>query len=118
MIVDELISLIKAKPDTVAFDTVIDTINEHYRYAPTRFTNGLGDALVINEAGTNEGSCRIFAFALINGFDEPETLACFGDFYRHDVLEHPEGDDHQNIRQFMQHGWPGIQFDGQALTPV
>lgn len=117
MIVDELLSLIKAKPDSVTFDAVISTINEHYHYTPTRFTNGLGDAMIINEAGTNAGSCRIFAFARMNGLDEAETLTCFGDYYRDDVLKHPEGDDHQNIRLFMQHGWSGIQFDGQALAP-
>ncbi|MGL5142536.1 MAG: HopJ type III effector protein, partial [Acinetobacter baumannii] len=24
--------------------------------------------------------------------------------------------DHQNIRQFMQNGWDGVKFEGQALT--
>jgi hypothetical protein len=24
--------------------------------------------------------------------------------------------DHQNIRQFMQNGWDGIKFEGDALT--
>jgi len=32
------------------------------------------------------------------------------------VLATPEATDHQNIRQFMQNSWNGIQFEGQALT--
>ncbi|WP_188863865.1 HopJ type III effector protein, partial [Aliivibrio fischeri] len=43
------------------------------------------------------------------------TLACFGQYYRHDVLENPQGDDHQNIRNFMVTGWAGVQFKTQAL---
>ncbi len=31
-------------------------------------------------------------------------------------LATPEATDHQNIRQFMQNRWEGIQFDGQALA--
>lgn len=44
-----------------------------------------------------------------------ETLALFGDFYRVDVLGNPNGEDHQNIRNFMQFGWDGIEFMGEAL---
>jgi len=116
MIVDELLSLIKEAPKDVSFEQVIHTIDEHYQYTPTRFTNGQGAMQVINEAGSNEGSCKIFAFGLIAGLDEAETLACFGRYYREDVLEHPEGEDHMNIRSFMRYGWAGIAFDGQALA--
>jgi HopJ type III effector protein len=31
------------------------------------------------------------------------------------VLKTPDGTDHQNIRQFMLHGWEGIVFEGHAL---
>jgi hypothetical protein len=41
----------------------------------------------------------------------------FGDYYRKDVLEHPEGSDHANIRQFIRDGWQGIQFDSDVLQP-
>lgn len=44
-----------------------------------------------------------------------ETLALFGDFYRNDVLKNPGGNDHQNIRNFMEFGWDGILFEGEAL---
>jgi len=116
MIVAELISRIKQTPQTVEFNDVISTIEEHFNYQPTRFSNGLDEHKVINEAGSNEGSCKIFAFAQFSGLDQDETLSCFGTYYRNDVLEHPDGEDHMNIRQFMRHGWPGIQFDGQALS--
>jgi hypothetical protein len=115
MIVDELLSLIKEAPEDVSFEQVISTIDERFLYTPTRFTNGQGAFQVINEAGSNEGSCKIFAFGLLAGLDESQTLACFGRYYREDVLEHPEGRDHMNIRCFMRSGWDGIQFDGQAL---
>jgi HopJ type III effector protein len=31
------------------------------------------------------------------------------------VIEHPEGQDHQNIRQFIKDGWDGIQFESDPL---
>jgi hypothetical protein len=115
MIVAELISRIKQAPQTVEFNDVISTIEAHFNYQPTRFSNGLDEHKVINEAGSNEGSCKIFAFAQLNDLNQDETLACFGNYYRNDTMEHPEGNDHMNIRQFMKHGWSGIQFDGEAL---
>jgi hypothetical protein len=56
-----------------------------------------------------------FSFAKLNGLSKEETLACFGAFYRNDVLQNPEGTDHQNIRNFIEFGWDGIEFEGQAL---
>jgi hypothetical protein len=55
------------------------------------------------------------AFAKLQGFSVEQTLACFGRYYREDVLGNPEGDDHQNIRQFMANGWDGVSF---AVTPL
>lgn len=116
MTVVQLLEKIRQSPESVVFDDVIATINAHYHYRPTRFTNGLGDASVVNEAGQNEGSCRIFAFARLNDLDEAETLCCFGKFYRDDVLGNPHGSDHANIRHFMRDGWAGIVFGGVALV--
>lgn len=115
MTLHDLIARLRARPQSLDFKIVIDTINAHYHYTPARFTNGRGDDKVINEAGTNEGSCRIFAFALLQGLSPNQTLALFGDFYRKDVLGNPEGTDHANIRAFMRHGWAGIHFDTPAL---
>jgi len=50
--------------------------------------------------------------------DAQQTLACFGDYYRVDVLQNPEGVDHQNIRNFMTYGWDGVAFKGEALVAV
>ena len=116
MTVNTLIEKIRSRPDSVGFNEVIDCIAEHYAYTPARFSNGLNGDAVVNEAGTNEGSCKIFAFAQLNGLNEAETLACFGHYYREDVLQHPDASDHANIRSFIRHGWTGIHFDSPALT--
>lgn len=99
----------------VSFEQTMQVISENYDYHPTRFSNGLDNDRIINEASTNEGSCKIFAFAQIHNLDSQQTLNLFGDFYRQDVLNDPEGKGHQNIRNFMQYGWPGISFDGTTL---
>ena len=116
MTVAALLAQLQNSPQTVDFKDVMDTIAEHYLYTPTRFTNGIGDKQVINEAGTNEGSCKIFAFAQLNNLNVEQTLACFGSYYRDDVQQNPTGSDHGNIRNFMVYGWPGIAFDKAALT--
>ena len=89
----------------------MQVIEENYTYTPVAFSNGS----INNEAGQNEGSCKIFAFAKLNSLDEVTTLKCFGRFYQ-DVLNTPEGDDHGNIRNFMNSGWSGISFSSQALN--
>jgi hypothetical protein len=116
MTINTLIQRIKTQPNDVSFNEVMDIIASHYQYTPTRFTNGIEGHQVINEAGTNEGSCKIFAFAKLNNLSKQETLACFGSYYRDDVLDHPDGTDHGNIRSFIHHGWAGIHFDQPALT--
>lgn len=110
-----LLEKIRSQPATVEFSEVIEHIAQHYDYTPTRFSNGMAGDEVVSEAGNNEGSCKIFRFAQLNGLSEAETLACFGKYYRDDVLGSPDGSDHANIRSFMRHGWAGIQFDGEAL---
>ena len=42
MTIEELIELIKTQPEKIEFDQVIDTIDDHYDYTPTHFTNGFG----------------------------------------------------------------------------
>ncbi len=102
--------------ENVTFDQTITTIAENYSYTATEFSNGLADSKLINTAGSNEGSCKIFAFAQINQLSPDQTLNLFGDFYRKDVLDDPSGNGHQNIRNFMQFGWDGISFSGTALV--
>jgi HopJ type III effector protein len=100
----------------ISFHETIIVITENYHYQPTDFSNGLNDDLVVNPAGTNEGSCKILAFAKLHHLNQQQTLSLFGDYYRTDVLLKPKGTDHQNIRTFMRYGWEGIRFNGEALT--
>lgn len=102
--------------ENIDFSDTMAVIAENYDYQPTEFGNGQGDDIVANEAGKNEGSCKIFAFAQLHGLDQQQTLNLFGDYYRQDVLNNPDGTDHQNIRNFMRYGWQGIRFKGAALT--
>ena len=115
MTLDDFITRIKAD-EYIDFQDTMAVIAEYYDYRPTEFYNGIRKPLT-NPAGRNEGSCKIFAFAKLHGLTQSETLALFGDYYRKDVLENPEGDDHQNIRHFMQDGWEGVLFKSEALTP-
>ena len=117
MSVDKLIEKINTNPENINFTEVINTIEQAYHYTPTCFHNGTGSTAATNEAGSNEGSCKIFAFGKLNKLDEKQTLACFGKYYREDVLGHPDHDDHANIRHFMASGWEGIRFEDEALHP-
>lgn len=116
MSTEALIQKIKTRPNEVSFNEVIESITSTYNYIPSRFCNGLANDQVINEAGANEGSCKIFAFAKLNELNDQQTLNCFGNYYRNDVLNHPDGDDHANIRTFIRHGWAGIHFEQDALA--
>lgn len=102
---------LREAPEHLEFADSIAAIEQHYEYTPTAFRNGE----IENAAGQNGGSCKIFAFAKLQNLSEAETLACFGRYYREDVLQHPEATDHQNIRSFMGGGWQGVAFDGEAL---
>ncbi|WP_305910236.1 HopJ type III effector protein [Methylomarinum sp. Ch1-1] len=102
--------------ETIDFTDTMAVIADHYDYQPTEFSNGLGDDKLVNEAGSNEGSCKIFAFAKLHDLDQRKTLQLFGDYYRKDVLQDPDGTGHQNIRNFIRYGWEGIRFAGPALT--
>jgi len=97
---------------SIEFTDVMEIIAAQYDYSPTAFTNGS----IVNEAGTNEGSCKIFYFAKLNALSEQTTLALFGQYYRVDVLQNPDGTDHGNIRNFIKSGWQGVTFDAVALV--
>jgi len=102
---------LRSQPSTVEFPDAIALINELYDYVPTAFRNHE----LFSEAGQNAGSCKLFAFARLHDLTESETLACFGAYYRADVLRDPEGVSHPNIRQFMQTGWDEVEFMGVPL---
>ncbi len=94
-----------------SFQATITYIDEKYNFTPTSFKNGNQ----INNANENNGSCKIFAFAKVNNLEKDATLSLFGSYYFDDVLKNPDGNDHQNIRNFITFGWDGISFDGEAL---
>lgn len=94
-----------------SFQDTIEYIDTNYNFTPTTFKNGNQ----INKAGENNGSCKIFAFAKIHQLEKDQTLALFGSYYYDDVLKNPKGNDHQNIRNFMDFGWDGISFEGDTL---
>jgi hypothetical protein len=98
------------KEKSVSFNDVIEFIQTRYWHQPTAFKNG--DAH--NEATQNQGSAKVFAFAQRNNLSAEDTLYLFAEHYR-SVLDSPDAADHQNIRQFIAHGWPGIVFEGDAL---
>lgn len=112
MQLEELLTMVRERPEAVDFAQVIALIDAQYQYTPTSFHNGE----VVNAAGTNEGSCKVLGFASLHGLSQSETLALFGGFYRDDVLGNPDGTDHGNIRNFIAHGWDGVKFDAPPLS--
>jgi hypothetical protein len=98
------------KQNAVQFSEVIKFIETYYEHQPTAFKNGEA----YNEATQNQGSAKVFAFAQLNGLNQADTLYLFAEHYQA-VLDTPTGTDHQNIRQFILNGWPGIAFEGEAL---
>ena len=112
MTVQAFRSKLQETPTEINFSDTIAVIEENFNFSPTAFKNGDTH----NAAGTNSGSCKLFAFAKMQQLTKEETLACFGSYYFEEVLGDPEGDSHQNIRNFMKYGWDGIAFEGIALN--
>lgn len=94
----------------LAFADVLRHIESLYTVYPAAFRNGSQ----YNESTQNQGSAKVLYFAHLNSLGKEDTLLLFAEHYRA-VLDHPEGTDHQNIRQFMEHGWDGVAFEGQVL---
>ena len=107
----KILQMLETEPEHVSFDDVISTIENEHVFTPCQFTNGK----LINVAGENSGSCKIFAFAKLHNLSAEQTLHCFGDYYRKDVLNQPNDNNHQNIRNFINTGWDGIHFSSSPL---
>ncbi|WP_328187066.1 HopJ type III effector protein [Marinobacter sp. OP 3.4] len=95
------------------FEDTLALVDRHFDYAPTGFRNGP----LYNDAGENEGSCKVFALGQFGNLTEAQVLSLFGRHYQ-GVLDDPAGTSHGNIRQFMTTGWSGIRFDAPALRPL
>lgn len=111
MTIDTFRKKLKETPKHIVFSDTMSVIDEHYNFTPTAFKNGVLE----NAAGQNSGSCKLFAFAKTQGLTKDETLACFGQFYFEDVLKDPDGEGHQNIRNFMKTGFEGLSFENNPL---
>ena len=103
---------LKNNPKSIEFCETMSVVDKHYNFTPTAFKNGSLE----NSAEQNSGSCKLFAFATSQNLSKEETLACFGEFYFKDVLKKPDGEGHQNIRNFMKTGFEGLYFENTALT--
>ncbi|CAB9514952.1 HopJ type III effector protein [Seminavis robusta] len=96
----------------LTFEDVMELIDTHYESQLLEFKNGD----MLNKQGENEGSAKILSYAALSNLDKDLTLKLWGQYYR-DVVASPDGDDHQNIRNFMKTGWEGVPFEnGIALT--
>ena len=94
----------------VKFDETITLIDAEFSYFEVPFSIGS----VNNAINENIKSSKCFSFAKIAGLDKDATLRLFGEVYR-DLS--PSGDDHANIREFMNVGIEGISFpDGYAIV--
>ena len=103
--------LTQLKDGSAKFADVLAFIEARYQHTPTAFQNGTQ----LNAATENQGSAKVFSFAKLEGLNQQDTLKLFAEHYA-SVLATPEASDHQNIRQFMQNGWDGVKFEGEALT--
>ncbi|WP_136482259.1 HopJ type III effector protein [Cognatitamlana onchidii] len=112
MTIDVFRKKLKETPKHIVFSDTMSVIEAHYNFIPTAFKNGTFE----NAEGQNSGSCKLFAFAKLQGLTQDETLACFGQFYFEDVLQDPDGDGHQNIRNFIKTGFEGLSFEKEPLT--
>ncbi len=112
MNLDVFLAKLASNPEKIEFSETMGVIDQYYDFVEAAFRNGALD----NSLGENSGSCKLFSFAKIHQLDETKTLACFGSYYRDDVLKNPDAENHQNIRNFMDTGWGGIVFSRNTLT--
>ena len=111
MTLNTFLETLKSNPKQIEFSETMNIIEAHYEFTPTAFKNGT----LNNGKGENSGSCKLFAFAVDQNLTAEEALACFGNYYFEDVLIHPDGTGHQNIRNFIKTGFEGLHFETLPL---
>ena len=62
---------------SVNFTQIIECIDDYYDFTSTQFQNGVQS----NSAGSNNGSCKILAFAQLQGLSEAATLNALGAWF-------------------------------------
>ena len=103
---------VEMSADDLKFEEVMELIDEHYESGLIEWKNGD----IVNKPDENEGSAKLLSYAALSNMDKETTLKLWGQYYR-EVLADPDGDSHQNIRNFMKTGWDGVPFEnGIALT--
>ncbi|KZY68179.1 type III effector [Oleiphilus sp. HI0071] len=107
----DLLEQLNTNPSDIEFNDVMSVIEQNYIFQPVEFSVGQQT----NQCGENLGSCKALAFAKLHGVSAELTPYLFGQYYRRDVLEHPDENDHQNIRNFLKHGWKSVKFDAEPL---
>ena len=109
--IETFIERLRTTPETIEFAEVIALIDAHYSHTPTAFVNGTAT----NQASENQDSAKVFSVTRLHDLNQTETLHCFAEHFRA-VSDHPTGNDHQNIRQFIVNGWQGVQLADTCLT--
>jgi hypothetical protein len=112
MTLSEFLQKIRTTPKSITLEESINVIGNLYDFVPVSFLNGG----VRYEVGQNVRSCQILAFGIMNHLTVEETLSLFGSYYQQDVLGNPTRHDHLPIRNFIMHGWDGVEFDDMPLT--
>lgn len=103
---EDILKLLTAiQNKSILFNEVMDYIDEKYLFTPVEFTNGKKH----NSETQNQGSAKVFCFAKLHALSKEETLLLFAEHYQ-SVLSSPNGQDHENIRSFIQYGWDGISI--------
>ena len=69
MAIEAFLDKIK-RGERVSFRETMEAIEKDFIYTPVQFANGLGEDRVINSAGKNEGSCKIFALGARYGLSK------------------------------------------------
>jgi hypothetical protein len=106
-----MLKKLTSNPLQLTFAEVLAHIDANYNFTPTLFTNGT----VTNQAGENNGSCKVFQFAILQQLTKIQTLQLFAEHYAN-VIDNPQLNNHANIRNFMQYGFEGLKFEQVALT--
>ncbi|MFM9988089.1 HopJ type III effector protein [Flavobacterium sp.] len=108
----DFIEKLNESAENITFEETIAVIEQNYIFTPIAFQNGSQ----YNNIGENSGSCKLFAFGLLQKLSAIQMLSCFGSYYFEEVLGNPEGTNHQNIRNFIKTGWNEIRFEGVPLV--
>ena len=101
-----------AELQKLSFKEIIAYIDENFDYTASSFKNGA----LMNAENENQGSAKIFSFAKLNNLSIEDTLKLFAEHYQA-VFNDKEGSSHQNIRNFMEFGWEGVEFEKEVLQP-